>query len=360
MAIGPKTMRLSRRLRVTVGRHADQTTRDLTVAWARAWAELDTAMRAGVVDAVDVWAATGRWPQPWELVRIQRLRDALWAAQLSLGRLGQRTGVLVTDGAGHIIHATAEAEPHLIASQLPAGEQGEAAKRFTGRTQPTALDAIVARTGGQITSTLLPLSAAATEAMRRELIRGIAEGTNPNDAARQMVRRVQGAFNGGLTRAMTIARTEMLDAYRTTSRYVHNANADVVESWVWHCFFSNRTCLTCISMNGTVHPVEDPGPLDHPRGRCVRVPRTRTWRELGINLNEPPHTLPDARAWFARLPEDDQVAIMGAGRLDLLRSGRVTWDDLAQRRTNTGWRDSYGPTPVAELRRRAALAGAAA
>jgi SPP1 gp7 family putative phage head morphogenesis protein len=187
--------------------------------------------------------------------------------------------------------------------------------------------------------------------MRRALLAGISVGDNPRTAARAMLSRVEGAFNGGLTRAMTIARTEMLDAYRTASRYTHAANADVLDGWVWTAALDRRTCPSCWSQHGNVYPVDQPGPLDHQQGRCARVPKTKTWRQLGINLDEPPSVLPDAQTRFWQLPAADRAAIMGPARLELLRTGRIGWDDLAVRRTSTGWRDSYTPRSVADLRR---------
>ena len=55
-----------------------------------------------------------------------------------------------------------------------------------------------------------------------------------------------------------------------------------------------------------------------------------------------------------RSPEADQLSIMGAERLSLLRGGQVGWDDLTTRRPNPGWRDAQTVTPVRDLRQRAA------
>lgn len=60
--------------------------------------------------------------------------------------------------------------------------------------------------------------------------------------------------------------------------------------------------------------------------------------------------MPNAQAMFDRLPLEDQIAVMGKARLDLLRTGKTTWSDLATKRHTDGWRDSYAPTPVSALR----------
>jgi len=269
--------------------------------------------------------------------------------------LRRQAGVIVAHGVAPIVAATAAAEPMVCASQLPAAVEGEAAAQFAGRISPSVLDAIVTRTGQQVTSSARPLSADATDAMNRALVRGVAVGANPNVVARDMLARVEGAFNGGLTRAITIARTEILDAYRDTSRYTHTANADVLDGWVWMATVTGRsatrTCPGCWAMHGRVFPTWQAGPLDHQQGRCARLPKAKPWRELGIDLDEPDDLIPDARVLFDSLPEADQVAILGRTRLNLLRSKAIAWDDLAVRRDNPGWRPSYVPTPVRDLRR---------
>ena len=103
-----------------------------------------------------------------------------------------------------------------------------------------------------------------------------------------------------------------------------------------------------------MHKVYEAGPDDHQQGRCARVPVTKSWRDLGFDLDEPASILPDSRAWFDGLPGEDQVAIMGQARLDLLNSGKVGWDDLATKRTTSGWLDSWAPTPVKDLTKKAA------
>lgn len=358
MAFRADTLRQANHLRVVVGTEADQATRDLTRAWVRSWSTLAPDLRATLAEVADLAVRLGRWPRPWELARITRLAGTLTATRQALAQLSHRTGVTVTDAAGRAIQATTEAEPRLIASPLPAAEQAAAAARFAAKLHPSALDFIVTRTAGRITAASLPLSAAADEAIRRELVRGIAVGSSPRTVARDTLAGVQGAFNGGLTRALNIARTEILDAYRATSGAVHTANSDVVVGWRWLCEMARNSCPACWALHGTEHPLSEPGPMGHPSCRCSRVPITKTWRQLGIDLNEPPDAFPDARARFGALPEADQVAVMGRARLELLRSGAVGWDDLAVRRSNPGWRDSYVPTPVRSLARSAVRSAA--
>lgn len=349
MAIRTQTLTLGRQLRTTVGGYADDATRTLTAAWVAAWDALHTELVAAVNDVFAQAARFGRWPSARELARIQRLGSALDAAQETLAGLAAQAGTTITQAATRTVHDTAGAEPDIIASQLPAAERAAASARAAGRILPRALDVIVARTASQITASTRALSQPAVEAMNRQLVIGVATGTNPNQVATRMLSGLHDAFNGGLDRAVNIARTEILDAYRVTSQYAHQANADVLDGWIWLCTLSARTCPACLAMNGSEHPLEEPGPLDHPSGRCARMPKVKSWEALGITTAEPAHIIPDARAWFAAQPEGVQLQIMGPGRLAALKSGDASWESLATRRENAGWRPSYVTTPLKNL-----------
>lgn len=353
MSINDDTLRQVARMRAQANRHVNATTRHLTVAWVRAWDDLAEQWDLAVQDLVDYQVnANGAWPPAWRIARAQRAMEALDASRRALDALARETGTRVGEVVPTMTAEAAEWQARIIASQLPteAGTRAELTARFN-RVDGNELSWIVSRTTQQVTALTLPLSDTATAEMARQLVRGIALGDNPRTTATRMVRNVEGAFNGGLTRAMTIARTEMLDAHREGARAGRTANRDVLTGWEWQATLDVRTCPSCLAMHGSVHDVDDPGPEDHQNGRCTAIPKARTWGDLGFpDLDEPADTLPDARAWFDGLPEADQVQVMGRSRLDLLRSGDVGWDDLTTRRDTPGWRPSQVVTPLRDLR----------
>lgn len=348
MAITTDTLRLTRDLRLELDDLVNGETRLQVQSWARAWDEIAAEMQAAVQDLLAV--GDGQWPTRAQINRATRAQAALALARERLDTLAAQAGVRIVDTAGQATDLGSAGQPRVIVSQLPpaAGEQAALVARFD-RVSREALDAIVARSTEQITALTQPLSTEATEAMRRTLVRGVAVGDNPRRAAATMLRRLEGGFNGGLTRALTIARTEMLDAHRAGAAAQQSANADVLAGWVWHAQLDRRTCPSCFAQHGQLHPLDDPGPLDHQQGRCARTPKTRSWREFGFNIDEPPDLMPDARRVFTDLDPADQLAIMGPRRLAALRRGDIAWADLSQRRSTDGWRDSFGVTPVRDL-----------
>jgi hypothetical protein len=357
VAVTADTVRRVAELRARIASIADDRARSLTTAWAAAWDRVAGALTDAINEVLAQVAADPNHYRPSRTAVLSsgRLAAALEAiaAQLEL-LVGSASSGAAADVATAVGEA-ATAQGGIIASQLPPAGQLPAmlTARFAGAA-PSALELIIERTEQDITSRLRPLPRLAQEAMRRELIRGMAVGDSPRTTAARMVTRAEGQFNGGLARAATIARTETLDAYRASSAAAQQAHADVLACWTWLSARSSTTCPGCWSKDGNRYPVETPGPWDHPNGECTRVPTTKTWRELGINLPEPPSVLGDARQIFDGLPEAEQLAIMGPARLELLRSGRVDWTDLATRRPAPDWRPSYVATPVRQLTVRAA------
>jgi hypothetical protein len=134
------------------------------------------------------------------------------------------------------------------------------------------------------------------------------------------------------------------------------ANEDVLQGWMWSCSFSERSCCTCIALHGTIHPIDE-DMLEHQSGRCAPVPLTKTWRELGFDVDEPERPDPNAaRDWFDTLDEDTQKHILGKGRWELFQDGKIGWDDIPVRRgasldpdNKPAWRDSYGARTLRDL-----------
>lgn len=354
MAVTEETLRLAKKLRIHLDRTVNQATRELVRAWARAWDEIHDVWAEAMMDIAKA-STDGRWPSLAQIARQERAQAALLAANEQIALLAEHTGVTVVDAVGRAVEDTPEWQARLIASQLPteAGTTRELVARFT-RVDELALSAIVRRTTEDVTAASYRLEAHAQEQMRRALVRGVAVGENPRRAARQMVRNSEGVFNGGLTRALTIARTEILDAHRAGTAAAQAANADVLQGWQWVAQLDKRTCPSCWARHGSMHALTVPGPDDHQNGRCARSPVTRSWADLGFDIPEPPSLLPDAEQTFAGLPRADQLAVMGPARLQLLDSGQVSFTDLTTTRSTPGWRDSSVPTPVRDLLARVA------
>lgn len=342
MAVTARTLQLAEDLRAAIGNVLDDVVRTLTARWARAWERIEIRFAMAVAELIT--NGEGQWPTRRQILASPRVNDALDRASEQHDVL---VGLLKTVGvaaAAKAASAAGKAQTGMIASQLPGGH----GRPTTGITD-AAVDEVVRRAGQRITTLCGPLTREMRDELRRELIRGVAQGLDPDQAALLLVRRLEGAYSISLARALTIAHTEIMDAHREAARLTQAANADVLRGWIWIARLGRNTCPACWAMHGSEHPLDESGPNDHPNGKCQRAPLTKTWKELGFPYAEPESRMPDAQTTFRALSRADQLHIMGPGRLAALDRGDITWSDLARLRDNTGWRPSYQPVPLKDL-----------
>ncbi|WP_326646674.1 hypothetical protein OG884_18775 [Streptosporangium sp. NBC_01755] len=351
MPITGDTIRLVEEMRRAVGSILAEVTRSLVQAWVRAWDQMALEVAAGITELLQ--AGEGRWLSRRQVEQTARAMSALDVIAAALTRLADLVRAQTVAGAQDAARIALDGQGDLIASQLPYGSTLAAAARYR-RQLPDAIDAIVRRTAEQINAKHWPLADEATAAMKRELIRGVVVGDNPRTAAARMLRNLEGEFNGGLSRALNLARTEIIDSHRRAAEIGQEDHAAVLDGWIWHAELNSsrgRTCPACIALHGTMHPLSEPGPYGHQQCRCSRSPRAKSWAALGFDIDEPDDHIPTGPEVFAGLPRAEQLAIMGPRRLELLDSGAIDWADLPQLRTTSGWRDSYGARPVRDLER---------
>lgn len=338
MAWSEDTNRALAQLRIYLAGVTDEHTRRTAQAWITSWDSLAPQLE-DALNELARQAGDGRIRRT-DVMRSRRLQTGIELIRANLDDLFHDSGRHVIDRLDEVIAYSGAMQDQLLATQLPPTEQDIV--RAWSRVDPRQVTAIVERTTEQITKRTFPLADEAAATMRRELVRGVVTGSNPKDVARKMLTRTEGLFNGGYGRALNIARTEMLDAHRAASALSDQSNADLLTGWVWTASLSSRTCPACFGMHGTVHALDEAGPLGHQQCRCTRVPKTKTWAELGFEgMNEPPSLLPDSTAIFDGLPAADQVHILGRRRYDAWRAGDYPMDSWATKRSTPGWRDSY-------------------
>lgn len=347
MAVTAETLKVLDGIRKQLTTMTATQTLALTRAWVDAWDVLQPEFNAAILELLAA-AKNGRVPAS-VVARNIRLRDTIQQARAMLDELATNTNVQVTTDVGQAMLDALDQHETLVRSQLPPGQAGTAIN--FARVSPEAVAAMVERTTQSIHKFTQPLPADVERMMKQQLIRGITVGDNPRRTAARIIKGAEGRFNGGLTRALNIARTETLDAHRAATQASEKSNTQILAEWEWHASLTGRTCPSCWSKHGTRHPLDEDGPNDHPSGRCARVTVTKTWEELGFKgIVEPESLTPDAEATYRNLTPESQVAIMGKSRAELLASGEIKWADLSRKQENPGWRDSYNATPVKDLR----------
>lgn len=185
-------------------------------------------------------------------------------------------------------------------------------------------------------SPLRPLFASIAEGVADNVVdtlaTGIALGWNPRTTA-DLVRH---RFSVPLSRAMRIARTETLRAYREANLRNYRNNRDVVTGWIWVAALDTRTCASCWAMHGTSHDLDETLD-DHPNGRCTPAPKTKSWRELGYDV---PDRRPEIRTGaevFENLEPEAKQAILGKAGYAAYAAGAVSLSDFVGRKRNRQW-----------------------
>lgn len=352
MAVNDQTLAIERASRAAIDQITDDQTRDMVEAWARGWQSVQNDLERAAFDLARDPQAMAEFqglsaqgpgtlhPGIGKARAVRLLAQAAEQAGQQLSDLLTAAGVRVTPDIAKLVAQAEAYQGQMIAAQFPSYVPWD----WT-RVRPGDLAAIVARTTQTIHQRLWVLSDSAEEALKRSLVAGMGQGANPRDVARRMIELTEGDFNGGLRRAVVLARTEQLDAYRAASLASRAANADVLAGWEWICHFSPRTCRSCLSKHGSVHPLDEPGPDDHQQGRCTAVPVTKSWADLGFKgIAEPPSATPDAEAWLRSQTRDVQNRILTARGREAWESGDYPIGDWSQLRHTPEWRDSYAPS----------------
>lgn len=197
-----------------------------------------------------------------------------------------------------------------------------ALQRFVGR----------ASNGQPLGLLLHEIAPLAHQQVKDALAYGVAAGKHPSVIAGE----VQRAADITRWRALTIARTEIIGANREAATQTFRQTG-MVTSWTWQCRKDTRTCASCWAQSGSEHPVEEQM-ATHPNCRCTKVPRTRSWAELGFP------GIPDARpvitpgpVAFDNLSEADRLVILGRAKLDAYNAGQITLADLVQHTRSSRW-----------------------
>jgi hypothetical protein len=228
MAVTAESLRLQAALDAQVEAVTDRQTRSLTAAWVLAWAEVSGDLRDTLTEVLAA-QRTDTVTRAY-MLRSVRLRGMLQVIAEELAVLAERAGVTITSDLGQVVADAAAAQREILISQLPGLIDATRPSHRRPTRRPGARGDRPAR-HHQITSRLRPLAPVAYDAVRRELIRGVAVGSNPRDTAARMVTRANGHFDGGLTRALVISRTETLDAHRVAAEQSQNLHTDVLAGW---------------------------------------------------------------------------------------------------------------------------------
>lgn len=105
----------------------------------------------------------------------------------------------------------------------------------------------------------------------------------------QLRKRLEVVDDMGRTSAERLARTAINATGNRAKMALYEANQDLVRGWRFLATLDSRTSRQCSALSGTEWRFDDPNaprPPRHPSCRSVALPLLRTFREMGIDLDE--------------------------------------------------------------------------
>lgn len=200
------------------------------------------------------------------------------------------------------------------------------------------------------------LQNAFADQMRMGLLRGESLG--------ELVQRIKGTegFLGIATRnAEALVTSSAISLANEAHLAAFDANSDIMAGIEWVCTFDKSTCLRCSALSGLRwdnkrepigHTTPFPGVSLHFRDRCTQVGVTKSWEELATKNKDLARKLDQIpvgqrssmggpvpadmtyEGWFKGLDAADQKDILGTGRYDLWKSGKIDLRGLTDQRGN--------------------------
>lgn len=248
---------------------ADQIAAQYRKAFARLYKKLQLLlqqMQQAEQDALDN-------DQPFNahvwILQFNRLDGLLFSVKQDFGSFANQASQMVQ---GQLRSAWASGQDNALA--LLDHQLGQV-KGVFGVPNPDAIDTLINRGfSHQVVADLFnKMDRQTVDLVRKRLIAGVSLGENPRQIAADLAQ----ALKMPLNRALVIARTESINAYRSAALDTYRANSDVVEKWIWSA--AAGACPFCQSMDGTEHDLSE-DMSSHPQCRCAALPKTVSYDQI--------------------------------------------------------------------------------
>lgn len=301
---------------------------------------------------------------PGRTARVEALLDLVRGALQDLH--GRRLGEL-RERIGELAEVMADTEAKTLAAALGGWETATPAASVIQAAVFTAPLSVRGAGGGMLLDAFLKGAADAdVERVTGAIRRGYFEGRTTEQVVRDVIGTKAGNYRDGILdmsrrNARTVVHTGLQHVANTARVETMKANEDIVDGYRWVSTLDGRTSETCRSLDGKQFDIgKGPVPPAHPNCRSTTVPVLKSWRELGIDIDEIP---PGQRAsqdgpvsstltyyeWLKRQPASFVEEALGTTRAALFLRGGLDADEFARLQLNR----NFEPLTLAELREKA-------
>lgn len=320
MVAEPESIRRSRfysRERDRLMRRRDQMLFD---AYAQAQQEMQARIEADIVRRKEVYGTAVFDEEAARMLDVEQ----------EMAKLSPRVAEIIHQGMDEQVRLAVEAAESQIEAQRDEAGVGVA----FGRLNKPAVDQLATRVTERrnISSLLDGHVQEYKQKVSKTLVSELIQGKNPKEAARVLVKQTGGVSGGTLSRWLTVARTEMMDANREGLGHVYQQNSDILRGKERMATLDERTCMACVFLDGTVYPLDAPED-GHQNCRCTWLPVLKSRKDFG-----PKDKRLIGSKWFKKQPDAVQQKMMGMQKWTYWKRDVIELKDMVVERDNPGWR----------------------
>ncbi len=322
--------------RAQLARHETEAEQALSEAYQRAEAALQPQL-ARLYQQMATRLADGEGIPLWWLMEDGRLATIKQFITSQMNHYGSVSQITVQQLQLSGLTLAREAALAQLSAILPNGLNWQFAP-----PPASAIEQLVGATqaGSPLADLFSGFGAEAAANAEQALINGVSLGESVADVARSL----QQALEVERTRALTIARTEMLRSYRGGNLATFQANDDVCGQWRWCASKSGRTCAACLAMDGTLHSLDES--MDsHVNCRCSPSPVP-----VDVAFQTPYQSGED---WLSGQTESVQRTVLGA-KYAGWKQGDFSLQDMVGYHHSAQWGSSIYEKSLRQLQKKKA------
>lgn len=278
--------------------------------------------------------------------KVQRFGSLLRQADEAWASYADLTTETLSDAQRRAVRAANQLSANTIQSKLVDGP-ATMAKSYDYLPKSAITEIVGMLSDGSPLNTLTnAIAGNMGRATRSLLLTGLATGVNPRVTSRE----IRKLFDAERHRIDTIVRTETLRAAREGARKNMLNNADVVKGWQWYSRRDKRTCAVCFAQHGTMYELKTKM-ATHPNCRCMMVPVTKTWEELGFR-NIPNPENPAFTTSSADMLKNDPAlcrSALGKGGCFAFQQGIIPLDKFVTDTYSPKWGYGRTTTPLSKI-----------
>ena len=341
-----EVLQVTEQYRAALRAREAQAVRQLATAYAQVARQL--AIETVKLSAkVEKMRAAGLEVSAWRIAEMERYREVMAQVEQQLVALGAEGARMIDDLRREAVLTGVDMAEAQVLALIP-----PSVSISFNRLSLAAIETMTGflAQGAPLARLLEELGSVIARQIGDLLLNGLALGWNPRVVAR-LIRRQTGM---ALTRALRIARTEQLRAWRISSIQGYRDQGSLIKGYRRHAQADDRTCIACLLLDGTFYELQE-NFTDHIQGRCAILPVTRSWQELGfVGI---PDTNPEwqaGRDWFLEQNEGVQQDIIGAPLYTAWQGRRISLDDMTTLHSSAIWGDAWGQASLQQALQNAA------